>query len=112
MPDAKFVIKHDKRKYKDVFMVDNSEINEVKNFWSSNPMTYGKGKLETPEDVCNHAAAIIRNKAWFGQEKGKPILSNLIDFDSLMGKRVLEVGHGVGWLAREFINAGAIYTGI
>ena len=112
MPDAKFVIKHDKRKYKDVFMVDNSEINEVKNFWSSNPMTYGKDKLETPEDVCNHAVDIIRKKAWFGQEKGKPILSNLIDFDSLMGKRVLEVGHGVGWLAREFVNAGAIYTGI
>jgi SAM-dependent methyltransferase len=92
-------------------MVDNSEINAVKNFWSSNPMTFGKDGLETPEDVCNHAAAIIREKAWFGQEEGA-IFSNLIDFDSLVGKRVLEIGHGVGWLAREFINAGAIYTGI
>ena len=93
-------------------MVDNLEIREVKKFWSENPMTYGMGKFKTPKDVCNHAAAIMRKKAWFGQEKGKPILSNLIDFESLKGKRVLEIGHGVGWLAREFINAGAIYTGI
>ena len=93
-------------------MVDNLEIREVEKFWSENPMTYGMGELKTPDDVCNHAAAIMRKKAWFGQDKGNPILSNLLDFDSLKGKRVLEVGHGVGWLAREFINAGAIYTGI
>jgi len=93
-------------------MVDNSEINEVRNFWSSNPMTYGMGKSKTPEEVRNNSASVIMKKAWFGQDDDKPIFSKLIDFDSLKGKRVLEIGHGVGWLAREFINSGAIYTGI
>ena len=40
-------------------MVDNSEINEVENFWSSNPMTYGIEKSKTPEEVRNNAAFVM-----------------------------------------------------
>ena len=61
-------------------------------------MAYGKDKFEIHEDVCNHAEAVIRKKVWFGQEEGKAILSlNIIDFDCLMEKRVLEIGRYVGW---------------
>ena len=41
-----------------------------------------------------------------------PFLKEIVPFESFRGKKVLEVGCGVGYDAYEFCSYGAVYTGI
>ena len=91
---------------------EESDISDVKEFWTKNPMTYGSSRRISPDDICMQASEGMRRRAWYGQGEGKPVLSNLIDYTFFKGKNVLEIGHGVGWLAKEFISIEANYTGI
>jgi 2-polyprenyl-3-methyl-5-hydroxy-6-metoxy-1,4-benzoquinol methylase len=57
-------------------------------------------------------------KEWFEQIRAyrygyeTPFIPRLFDFDGLQGKRVLEIGVGLGIDAVEMASRGAIYTGI
>ena len=88
------------------------DIQEVQDFWSMNPMIYNSDKSESPEQIFENSVSKVRMKGWFRQEPNKPLFSNLIDYSSLKNKNILEIGHGVGFLAKEFIGAGVKYTGI
>jgi SAM-dependent methyltransferase len=89
-----------------------NDIQEVQDFWTKNPMTYGIDKNKNPEQIIENSVSKLRLTGWFLQEPNKSLLSNLIDYSSHKDKNVLEIGHGVGFLAREFIEAEAKYTGI
>ena len=88
------------------------DIQDVKHFWSKNPMIYNSAKSMSPEQILENSVSKMRLKGWYLQEPNKKLFSNLIDYSSLKNNNVLEVGYGVGYLAREFIDAGAKYTGI
>jgi len=87
-------------------------ISAVQDFWSKNPMTFSVWKGLSPDELLKQVVAKVRKKAWHAQEKDEPLYSNHIDYASLKDKKVLEIGYGTGWLSKEFISAGAIYTGI
>ena len=88
------------------------DIQDVKHFWSKNPMIYNSAKSMSPEQILENSVSKMRLKGWYLQEPNKKLFSNLIDFSSLKNNNVLEIGYGVGFLAREFIDVGAKYTGI
>ena len=94
--------------------MDKKQLNiqNVKDFWTKNPMIYNSAESISPEQILENSVSKIREKGWYMQESNKKLFSNLIDYSSLKNNNVLEVGYGVGYLAREFIDAGAKYTGI
>jgi SAM-dependent methyltransferase len=51
-------------------------------------------------------------EAWFAQAPGAPPFSDLIPFDELRGKDVLEIGCGTGVHARLLADAGARVTAV
>jgi SAM-dependent methyltransferase len=82
-----------------------NRIDEVKKFWDSRP--------------CNlkHSSKEIGSKEYFEEvEKKKffvePHILNFTDFSKYNGKKVLDIGCGIGTAAINFAKNGAIYTGI
>ena len=90
---------------------EKKDISNVKEFWTKNPMTFIKHKGKSVKQIFEEHCVNGRQRRWFHVE-GKPLYFQFIDYPSLAGKKVLEIGYGLGVLANELINAGAIYTGI
>lgn len=86
----------------------------VQEFWTDYPMIfYGKDIDSTsPEEIFDFMEQSFRNKAPHLQDKDAPLLSRFIDYSAIMGKALLEIGYGTGWLLSEFLKAGAKVSGI
>lgn len=89
---------------------------EIGHFWTERPMVYpGYGfdaENANADEIFAHVERIMRDKGRLHQAPGAPLLSRYIDYPSLRGKTVLEIGYGVGWLVAELAKAGAIVHGI
>lgn len=84
---------------------DKPSLKEVQDFWNARP--------------CNlrHSNAPVGTKQYFDEVEERkyfvePHIPAFADFARWSGKRVLEIGFGMGTDATNFARNGAIYTGI
>jgi 2-polyprenyl-3-methyl-5-hydroxy-6-metoxy-1,4-benzoquinol methylase len=105
-------------------MFNKSEINDelklkVKDWWNQNPFIYDKHKgaaknEETGMDLEFFKKVDEKIIKWMSPwaHSRFPLLSNLINYDSLKDKKVLDIGVGSGWTTEQFCRAGADVTAI
>ena len=86
---------------------------QVREWWNTNPFQYLIANNE------EGSWAFFRNidrkvMKWMSPwaHTRYPLLSNLVDYPSLKGKRVLDIACGTGWTTEQFVRAGAIVTAI
>jgi SAM-dependent methyltransferase len=78
---------------------------QIRGFWNQKPCgTFGNA----PENPDKGYFEKIRSRRY----KLEPFIKEMADFESWRGKKVLEIGCGVGTDGVEFAKAGAVYTGI
>ncbi|MFA6429344.1 MAG: class I SAM-dependent methyltransferase [Patescibacteria group bacterium] len=94
-------------------MQDEALKTRVRDWWNTNPFAY----LLTvdPEGSWQFFRNVDRKvMKWMSPwaHTRYPLLSNLVDYSALKGKRVLDIACGTGWTTEQFCRAGAIVTAI
>ncbi len=86
---------------------------KVRKHWNENPMDYDT--VHAPlgsKEYYNQINQQFYEVCYFGQDKGQPIFSKIINYSKLKGKKVLEIGCGSGTIARQLAASGAIFTAV
>lgn len=99
---------------------NNEELKQsVRSWWDKNPFIYDKhaGAAKEQEPILDWA--FFRNTdqkviKWMSPwaHTRYPLLGNLINYDELKGKKVLDIAVGTGWSTEQFCRAGADVTAI
>ncbi|PIR77259.1 MAG: hypothetical protein COU30_03455 [Candidatus Magasanikbacteria bacterium CG10_big_fil_rev_8_21_14_0_10_38_6] len=85
----------------------------VQDWWHNNPFTYLMDNQDFAADWAffrNIDRKIIKWMPW--AQKGYPLLSSVIDYTALKGKKVLDIAVGTGWTTEQLVRAGADVTSI
>ncbi len=94
-------------------MQDEALKAKVREWWNDNPFAY---LLAVDEEGSWEFFRNVDRKVmkWMSPwaHTRYPLLSNLVDYGSLKGKRVLDIACGTGWTTEQFARAGAVVTAI
>ncbi|OGY90836.1 MAG: hypothetical protein A3H70_03845 [Candidatus Komeilibacteria bacterium RIFCSPLOWO2_02_FULL_48_11] len=94
---------------------ENEELNKkVTNWWNDNPFTYNPlEQKEIKPDAAFFREVDRKFIKWtpWGQRDSRP-LSAVIDYESLVGQRVLDIAIGTGWSTEQFARVGADVSAI
>lgn len=98
------------------------ETKQTENWWNNNPFTYkdNKGVGRQAENASELSLGYfdkadrkyIKHTEPGTQPIATPVFSNYIDFESLKGKKVLDIATGTGFATVTFAKFGAEVTGI
>ncbi len=86
---------------------------KVEDWWNANPFTYLMDNKDIQADWAffrNIDRKIIKWMPW--AQKGYPLLSSVVNYSSLKGKKVLDIAVGTGWSTEQFVRTGAEVTAI
>ncbi|MFA4954188.1 MAG: class I SAM-dependent methyltransferase [Patescibacteria group bacterium] len=94
--------------------MQNPELkSKVRTWWNDHPFAY---LLSVDEEGSWEFFRNVDRKVmkWMSPwaHTRYPLLSNLVDYKALKGKRVLDIACGTGWTTEQFARAGAIVTAI
>lgn len=105
-------------------LLSNADTRDVRAWWDQNPFAFGVSN--TKRDQVGTVPPSEMNLQYFkeverrfrkhhrfaAQADGEPLLSNLVDYSTLRGKRVLDIATGSGFLAVGLAEAGAMVTAV
>ncbi len=84
---------------------------KIKDWWDNYPFTYFvKSDIGSWAFFRNIDRKILKWMPW--AQDGYPLLSNLIDYKILKGKKILDIACGTGWSTEQFARADADVSAI
>ncbi|MEK7116267.1 MAG: class I SAM-dependent methyltransferase [Patescibacteria group bacterium] len=96
----------------------------VQSWWNDHPFTLGLAAQEGDYDITGRVQELDehffrevdrkmrKQYGTSGQAEGAPLLSNLVPYADIRGKKVLDIAVGSGWSSVTLAKAGAEVTGI